>query len=637
MRTPRASRPGVTGARTSRAGVGHRPRGLQRRRQRLGLLPARPRPLPRLPVERGRPGRGLRRPPAAVPRPGASGTARDPILKERIVRPDRPGGQPRRGRQGVLVVPGLHADPLVDALALPLPAGRVPLRRAASTRTGAAARDDPEYELVDTGVFDDDRYWEVTVDYAKAAPDDLLHRGSRSRNAGPEQRHAARAAHAVVPQHVVVGRRRRAGRSSTRRRRQPLVAEHAELGRRAAGRRRATRRPLFCDNETNARPAVRRGRQPDAPTPRTASTTTSSHGGGHGQPGTARAPRRRCGHRAARCRGGCRPAEVRLRARPAAPATACGDGFGDDRWRDREREADAFYADAHAARRSRGRGAGPAPGLRRDAVVQAVLPLRRRPLAGRRPGQPAAAARALARAATRVEAPEQPRRASRCPTSGSTPGTPPGTWPSTASRSPTSTPSSPRTSCILLLPRVVHAPQRPAPRLRVGVRRRQPAGARVGGAAGVRDRRRRRTTTSSSGCCTSCCSTSPGGSTARTPTATTSSRAASSAWTTSARSTARPRCRSTAASSSPTAPRWMAMYCLNLLEMALVLAEHDRRYEDLATKFFEHFAYIASAHERAGACGTRRTASTTTCCAARRRARSRCGCARWSGCCRWPR
>jgi len=40
---------------------------------------------------------------------------------------------------------------------------------------------------------------------------------------------------------------------------------------------------------------------------------------------------------------------------------------------------------------------------------------------------------------------------------------------------------------------------------------------------------------------------------------------------------------------------WMAMYCLNLLEIALVLAEHDRAYEDLATKFLEHFAYIATA------------------------------------------
>jgi len=44
---------------------------------------------------------------------------------------------------------------------------------------------------------------------------------------------------------------------------------------------------------------------------------------------------------------------------------------------------------------------------------------------------------------------------------------------------------------------------------------------------------------------------------------------------------------------------WMAMYCLNLLEIALLLACQDPTYEDLATKFFEHFAYIGSAmHEQ---------------------------------------
>src|SRR5436305_14675022 len=32
---------------------------------------------------------------------------------------------------------------------------------------------DPEYELVDTGVFDDDRYFDVELTYAKAAPDDM--------------------------------------------------------------------------------------------------------------------------------------------------------------------------------------------------------------------------------------------------------------------------------------------------------------------------------------------------------------------------------------------------------------------------------------------------------------------------------
>jgi len=40
---------------------------------------------------------------------------------------------------------------------------------------------------------------------------------------------------------------------------------------------------------------------------------------------------------------------------------------------------------------------------------------------------------------------------------------------------------------------------------------------------------------------------------------------------------------------------WMAMYALNLLEIALLLADRDPVYEALATKFFEHFAYIAEA------------------------------------------
>jgi hypothetical protein len=40
---------------------------------------------------------------------------------------------------------------------------------------------------------------------------------------------------------------------------------------------------------------------------------------------------------------------------------------------------------------------------------------------------------------------------------------------------------------------------------------------------------------------------------------------------------------------------WMAMYCLNLLEMAQRLASHDATYQDVAVKFFEHFAYISTA------------------------------------------
>ena len=40
---------------------------------------------------------------------------------------------------------------------------------------------------------------------------------------------------------------------------------------------------------------------------------------------------------------------------------------------------------------------------------------------------------------------------------------------------------------------------------------------------------------------------------------------------------------------------WMAKFCLNMLEMALLLANRNPVYEDVAIKFFEHFALIASA------------------------------------------
>jgi len=40
---------------------------------------------------------------------------------------------------------------------------------------------------------------------------------------------------------------------------------------------------------------------------------------------------------------------------------------------------------------------------------------------------------------------------------------------------------------------------------------------------------------------------------------------------------------------------WMAMYCLNLLRIALELARHNKVYEDIATKYFEHFLEIAAA------------------------------------------
>ena len=47
------------------------------------------------------------------------------------------------------------------------------------------SRQEREFELADTGVFDDDRWWRIAVDYAKASPFDLCIR-IRIRNVGPE-------------------------------------------------------------------------------------------------------------------------------------------------------------------------------------------------------------------------------------------------------------------------------------------------------------------------------------------------------------------------------------------------------------------------------------------------------------------
>ena len=48
---------------------------------------------------------------------------------------------------------------------------------------------------------------------------------------------------------------------------------------------------------------------------------------------------------------------------------------------------------------------------------------------------------------------------------------------------------------------------------------------------------------------------------------------------------------------------WMGMYCLNMLAIALELAKEDRTYADVASKFFEHFVYIADAMNNRGGHG----------------------------------
>jgi hypothetical protein len=50
---------------------------------------------------------------------------------------------------------------------------------------GRRGKNDPEFELIDTGLFNDSRYFDVEIEYAKAAPDDILLRVT-AYNRGPE-------------------------------------------------------------------------------------------------------------------------------------------------------------------------------------------------------------------------------------------------------------------------------------------------------------------------------------------------------------------------------------------------------------------------------------------------------------------
>ena len=158
----------AVGAVPVRAAVGHRARGLLGRWRLLDLLPARSRPQPRLSLGRRRPARLLRPRVPALPSRSRSGTASDPILKERLFGLTGPEGN--HGEDVKECYYYLDATPThsyIKAL-YKYPQARFPVRGAGRRRTGGAASSDPEFELVDTGVFDEDRYFDVTVEYAKA-------------------------------------------------------------------------------------------------------------------------------------------------------------------------------------------------------------------------------------------------------------------------------------------------------------------------------------------------------------------------------------------------------------------------------------------------------------------------------------
>ena len=109
---------------------------------------------------------------------------RDPILKERLF-----GLTNSEGNHGEDVKEYyfyLDSTPTHSYMKYlyKYPQREFPYRDLVETN-GRRSREEMEYELLDTGIFDDDRYFDVFVEYAKADPEDILIRIS-VHNRGPE-------------------------------------------------------------------------------------------------------------------------------------------------------------------------------------------------------------------------------------------------------------------------------------------------------------------------------------------------------------------------------------------------------------------------------------------------------------------
>ena len=145
-----------------------------------------------------------------------------------------------------------------------------------SPRTARRSRKDFEYELLDTGVFDEDRYWDVYVEFAKADPEDIAdpHHRHQPRPRGGHAAPAAARSGSATPGR---GARTRRGPSSR-------PADHAPVRRRSpaatpssASASSTARAPASCCSPTTRPTATASGASPTRRrTRRTASTTTSS-------------------------------------------------------------------------------------------------------------------------------------------------------------------------------------------------------------------------------------------------------------------------------------------------------------------------------------------------------------------------
>jgi hypothetical protein len=112
---------------------------------------------------------------------------RDPILKERAF--GLANGEGNHGEDVKEYYFYLDSTPTHSYMKYlyKYPQAAYPYNDLVTTNRNRGKRD-PEYELLDTGVFDDNRYFDIFVEYAKEAPDDVLIRitaFNRGREAAP--------------------------------------------------------------------------------------------------------------------------------------------------------------------------------------------------------------------------------------------------------------------------------------------------------------------------------------------------------------------------------------------------------------------------------------------------------------------
>ena len=109
---------------------------------------------------------------------------KDPILKERFFGlTNREGNHGEDVKECYYYLDGTPTHTYQKAL-YKYPQAEFPYARLVD-ENARRGKNDPEFELADTGVFDENRYFDVLVEYAKAGPNDILIRITAA-NRGPE-------------------------------------------------------------------------------------------------------------------------------------------------------------------------------------------------------------------------------------------------------------------------------------------------------------------------------------------------------------------------------------------------------------------------------------------------------------------